>query len=174
MTAQAKPLARRRRLMTRLGVGLGATVLLGSVAILPILPWAMGIVTDARHVYTATVPLDNRGAYLVTDDGVMQLFTWHVQPEGFPADAPTLELGSVRAATIVQKQFAEPNSYRLLNLTTGQSVEWGSSAADGMHLTLRPAGELPPGEYMLIVPSDGMFGGNSLHYFRLDPADEEA
>lgn len=174
MTAAAGALARRRRLMRRVGVGIGATVLLGSIAILPILPWVMGIVTDARHVYTATVPPDNRGAYLVTDDGVMQLFTWHVQPEGFPADAPTLELGSVRAATIVQKQFAEPDSYRLLNLATGQPVEWASSAAEGMHLTLRPAGELPRGEYMLIVPSDGMFGGNTLHYFRLERAGEDA
>lgn len=174
MTSPAPARVRRRRLLTRLGVGIGATVLLGSITILPILPWVMGIVTDARHVYTATVPPDNRGAYLVTKDGVMQLFAWHVQPEGFPADAPTLELGTVRAATIVQKQFGVPDSYRLLNLTTGESVEWASSGADGMHLTLRPAGELPPGDYMLIVPSDGMFGGNTLHYFRLEQATEEA
>ena len=166
--------ARQRRLLKRLGIGAGAAVLLGSVAILPMLPWVMGIVTDAKHVYTATVPVDNRGTYLITEDGVMQLFTWHVQPEGFPTDAPTLEVDSIRAATIVQKQFAEPDSYRLLNVTTGQQVEWASSEADGMHLTLRPAGELVPGEYQFIVPSDGMFGGHTLHYFRLEPAGEEA
>ena len=164
----------RRRVLRRLCVAAGATVLLGSVAILPILPWVMGIVTDARHVYTDFVPADNRGAYLITDDGVMQLFAWHVQPDGFPSDAPTLEPDSIRAATIVQKQFAEPDGYRLLNMTTGQRVEWASSATEGMHLTLRPAGELPPGEYLLIVPSDGMFGGNSLHYFRLEGAGQEA
>ena len=155
-------------------VGVGATVLLGSIAILPILPWVMGIVTDAKHVYTPTVPAENRGAYLVTDDGAMQLFTWHVQPDGFPSDAPTLEPDRIRAATIVQKQFAEPDSYRLLNLTTGQTVEWASSAVDGMQLTLRPAGELPPGEYLFIVPSDSMFGGNTVHYFRLERAGVEA
>jgi len=164
----AEARARRQRVLRRLGIGAGAAVLLGSVAILPMLPWVMGIVTDARHVYTATVPTDNRGAYLVTDDGVMQLFAWHIQPEAFPSDAPTLDLGSIRVATVVQKQFSEVDSYQLLNLTTGQSVDWASSAVDGMQLTLRPAGDLPPGEYVFIVPSDGMFGGNSLHYFRLE------
>ena len=155
-------------------MGIGATALLGAVAILPILPWVMGIVTDAKHVYTPTVPTDNRGAYLVTDDGVMQLFTWHIQPDAFPTDAPTLEPGSIRAATVVQKQFAERDSYQLLNLTTGQEIDWASSAVDRMQLTLRPEGELPPGEYLFIVPSDGMFGGNSLHYFRLERAAGEA
>ena len=173
MTASPEARARRRRLLRRLGVGAGATVLLGSIAILPILPWVMGIVTDARHVYTDSVPVDNRGAYLVTEDGAMQLFTWHVQPEGFPRDAPTLAVGSIRAATVVQKQFAETGSYRLLNLSTGQPVDWGSSSADGMQLTLRPAEQLPSGEYLFIVPSDGMFGGNSMHYFRLAEAGEE-
>ena len=173
MTASPEARARQRRLLRQIGVGAGATVLLGSIAVLPILPWMMGIVTDVRHVYTDSVPPDNRGAYLVTDAGVMQLFTWHVQPEGFPGDAPTLEPGSLRAATVVQKQFAEPDDYQLLNLTTGQAVEWASSVADGMQLTMRPAGELPPGEYLFIVPSDGMFGGNSMHYFRLAAADEE-
>ncbi len=166
--APVQSLAWRRRLVSHLIVGVGATVLLGSIAILPILPWAMGIVTDARHVYTAAVPTDNRGAYLVTDQGAMQLFTWHVEPDGFPADAPTLEAVSIQAAVVVQKQFAEPDSYQLINLTTGQRVGWASSAVDGMQLTLRAAGDLPPGEYVLIVPSDGMFGGSSVHYFRLE------
>ena len=167
MTPARQALA-RRRFVRRLGIGVGVGVLLGSVAILPILPWVMGIVTDARHVYTDTVPIDNRGAYLVTGKGVMQLFTWHVQPDRFPADAPTLEAGSIEAATVVQKQFDEPDNYQLLNLTTGEQVEWASSATDRMQLTLRPAAELPPGDYKFIVPSDGMFGGNSLHYFRLE------
>ena len=165
---------RQRGLLRRLGIGAGAAVLLGSVAILPMLPWVMGIVTDAKHVYTDTVPTDNRGAYLITTEGVMQLFTWHVQPEGFPTDAPTLDAGSITAATVVQKQFDDADSYRLLNLTTGRQVEWASSERDGMHLTLRPASQLAPGAYLLIVPSDGMFGGNTLHYFMLEPAGEEA
>jgi hypothetical protein len=163
----AAVIRRRRRILTRAGVGLGVTGLLGSVAILPALPWVMGIVTDAQHVYTAEVPHENRGAYLVTDRGVMQLFTWYVQPEGFPRDAPTLSAGSVREIAVVQKVFDEQNRYQLIDLTANRSVAFGSSSRDGMRLTLRPEGGLVPAEYLLVVPLDGMFGGQSWHYFRI-------
>jgi hypothetical protein len=160
-------LGRRRRLVTRAGVGIGVTALLGSIAILPALPWAMGIVTDARHVYAAEVPPDNRGAYLVTDRGVMQLFTWYVQPDAFPRDAPTLAPGSVREIAVVQKVFDDQDRYQLIDLTTNRSVAFGSSSTAGMRLTLRPDGALAAGEYLLVVPLDGMFGGQSWHYFRV-------
>ena len=174
MTAVAPTLGWRKSAVARLCIGLGTVVLLGSVAILPILPWPMGIVTDARHVFTAAVPAENRGAYLVTDQGAMQLFTWNVEPPDFPADAPTLDAGSIQAAAVVQKAFAELDSYRLTNMTTGHSLPWASSEAAGMQLTLHPAAELPPGDYALIVPSDGMFGGRSYHYFRIECPGREA
>jgi hypothetical protein len=160
-------IVRRRRLVTRAGVGMGMIALLGSIAILPALPWIMGIVTDARHVYTAEVPADNRGAYLVTDRGVMQLFTWYVEPDEFPRDAPTLPVGSVREIAVVQKAFDDQDRYQLIDLTDNRSVAWSSSSRDGMRLTLRLEGSLAAAEYLLVVPQDGMFGGQSWHYFRI-------
>jgi hypothetical protein len=160
-------IVRRRRLVTRAGVGIGVAALLGSIAILPALPWIMGIVTDARHVYAAELPRDNRGAYLVTDRGVMQLFTWYVQPDGFPRDAPTLPEGSVREIAVVQKAFDDQDRYQLIDLTANRSVAWASSSRDGLRLTLRPDGALAAAEYVLVVPLDGMFGGQSWHYFRI-------
>jgi hypothetical protein len=168
-SAPMSPVAmvRRRRLVTRAGVGIGVSALLGSIAILPVLPWVMGIVTDARHVYAAEIPRDNRGAYLVTDQGVMQLFTWYVQPDEFPRDAPTLPEGSVREIAIVQKAFDDQDRYQLIDLTANRSVALAPGSKDGMKLTLRPVGALPAAEYLLVVPLDGMFGGQSWHYFRI-------
>jgi hypothetical protein len=161
-------IVRRRRLVTRAGVGVGVTALLGSIAILPALPWVMGIVTDAQHVYAAEVPRENRGAYLVTDRGVMQLYTWYVEPDGFPRDAPTLREGSVGEIAVVQKAFDVQDRYQLIDLTDDRSVTWASTSTDGMQLTLRPDGALAAAEYVLVVPLDGMFGGQSWHYFRID------
>jgi hypothetical protein len=144
---------------------MGVTALLGSVAILPALPWVMGIVTDARHVYAAEVPRDNRGAYLVTDRGVMQLYTWYVEPDGFPGDAPTLPAGSIREIAVVQKVFDDPEHYQLIDVSANRSIPWASSSKDGMRLTLRPEDDLQAADYLLVIPLDGMFGGQSWHYF---------
>lgn len=159
-------LLQRRRRIARYGVGLGASLLLGAVAILPILPWPMGIVADAQHVFISQVPEENKGAYLVTGDGVMQLFTWRIEPPSFPDDAPTLDRDRVDAVVIVQKQFDEARNYRLYNLTSEQQVSWQAVSTDKQRLQLDP-GPLEPGEYMLVVPTDSMFGGKTWHYFRL-------
>jgi hypothetical protein len=166
-TLSPTAIVRRRRLVTRAGVGMGVTALLGSVAILPALPWVMGIVTDARHVYAAEVPLENRGAYLVTDQGVMQLFTWYVEPDGFPGDAPTLAEGSVREIAVVQKAFDDQDRYQLIDLTDNRTVSWSTSSKDGMRLTLVPEAALAAADYLLVIPLDGMFGGQAWHYFRI-------
>lgn len=36
-----------------------------------------------------------------------------------------------------------------------------------MRLTLDPSGALPPGDYLLIVPTDSLYGGVTWQYFRL-------
>jgi hypothetical protein len=162
--AIARPrLGRPRVVLTALGV-IG---LLGAVAILPALPWLMGIVTDARHSYTADVPAENRGAYLVTSDGAMQLFAWYVDLDAFPSDAPTLQQGAVSAFAVVQKQHAAVDDYRLLRLSNGQRIPWADSSEDGMKLVLVPSVALQPDEYELIAPTDSMFGGVTRHFFRI-------
>lgn len=164
-SAEQTKTARRRR-MAALRVWLGFAFLVGLMAILPVLPWLMGIVTDAKHVYTDSVPEENRGAYLQTTNGAMQLYTWRVEPPNFPEDAPTLERASLQSIVVVQKLFDEVDRYRLYNLETNQQVQWVGSSSEAMQLTLAPP-DLSPGPYMLVVPTDSMYGGNTWHYFRL-------
>jgi hypothetical protein len=168
--AMAQPAAaaldRRRRRIARTGVVIGATFLLGAVASLPLMPWPMGIVTDAQHVYIDAVPAENKGAYLVSEDGVMQLYTWRVEPADFPGDAPTLASGTIDAVAIVQKQYDPPADYLLYDLTTDRAVPWQQGAEQDGRLVLQPPA-LSAGDYMLVVPTDSMFGGKTWHYFHL-------
>ena len=156
----------RRKRVTRWGVWGGVLLLFGLVLSLPILPWTMGIVTNAKHTYIAQLPTENKGAYLMTDQGVMQLFTWYVEPEEFPVDAPVLAAGSVQAVAVVQKQFDQPENYQLYSLTEQRLIAWKSFQTQGTQLILTP-GPLAPGEYELVVPTDSMFGGTSEHFFAL-------
>lgn len=166
-TLSTKQLMLRRHRISVFGIGSGVVVLLGLVAVLPVIPWTMGIVRNVKHVYTSSVPGENRGAYLVTDQGVMQLFAWYVEPSDFPEDAPTLDASSLHSIAIVQKQFSEPNQYQLYDMTTATLLDWTGVQKSGMKLTLIP-GKLAPGRYMLVVPLDSMFGGVTIHYFQLE------
>jgi|GEM_PF-125587 len=169
---QSKPwtpesLAHRRKRVTTWGVGFGVVTLLGLVASLPVLPWTMGIVTSAKHVYIDQVPEENRGFYLLTDQGVMQIFTWNLEPGEFPNDAPSLEAHSIRSMAVVQKLFDQPENYRLYNLTEDHQIPWQSTHSHGMQLYFQPQ-SLSPGEYMFVAPTDSMYGGKTWHYFRLE------
>lgn len=156
--------ARRRRIDTIATVG-GATAIFGALIMLSVLPWAAGIVKDVKHVFIPSLPTDNEGAYLMTDQGVMELFEWYLEPDDFPEDAPTLQASSVHSVAIVMKQFDLPEHYVLVNGTTGDVIRWGSVSKEGTQLILTPAAPLPPGEYELTAPTDGMFGGSTYHYF---------
>ena len=159
-------IAIRRKKVTQWGVSAGVIFLFGLVISLPILPWTMGIVTDAKHVYTDNLPADNRGAYLFTSLGVMQLYSWYVEPEEFPQDAPILDVTSFQSVAVVQKQFDVPDNYRLYDMTTAQIVPWKSFQKNGMQMILTP-GSLSPGDYELVAPTDSMFGGDTMHFFSL-------
>ncbi len=156
----------RRRRLRSLGVIVGVSILAGTIISVPILTWIMGINGDVQHVYTETLPTDNRGAYLLTDQGVMQLFAWHLELDQVPEDAPTLDAAGLDAVAIVQKQFYPPEQYALLRIDAGVRIDWQSSRQEGTQLFLDP-GPLQPGAYMLIVETDEMFGGRTYHYFRV-------
>lgn len=143
----------------------GLLTMLGALLLLPVLPWAMGIVGPVTHVYTDTVPAENKGTYLVTDQGVMQLFTWRVEVPEFPADAPALSASTLREVAVVQRAFEEPAAFQLLALDDGgQIVPWaGSREGTGQLRLLLPP--LPPGRYELVIPTDSSFGGVTRHFF---------
>lgn len=148
-----------------LAIGGGAAALVLLMAVLPFLPFPMGIVTDAKHVYTDTVPAENRGAYLTTDDGAMQLYTWRVEPTEFPSDAPGVQADRIHDVVVVLKVYDPPEDYRLYELDGGHEVRWVSTGEDDAgHLVLHPP-VLSPGRYMLVVPTDSMYGGVTRHYF---------
>jgi hypothetical protein len=96
----------------------------------------------------------------------MQLYTWRVEPAEFPGDAPTLDKGGIEAVAVVQKQYDPPADYLLLDLSTNESIRWQESAQQDGRLVLTPPA-LTAGDYMLIVPTDSMFGGKTWHYFHL-------
>lgn len=147
-----------------IGAASGALVLL--MASLPFLPFPMGIVAEAQHVYIDEIPAENRGAYVTTDDGVMQLFTWRVEPTEFPTDAPAFDPERIRSIAIVLKVFDPPENYMLYEYDTSHRVRWlRTDEVDG-HLLLVPP-RLSPGRYMLVVPTDSMYGGSTRHYFSI-------
>ncbi len=145
-------------------------VMFGSIAVLPALPWLMGIVTDVQHSYTQTVPIGNKGTYLVTDDGVMQLYAWNFDPGEFPSDAPTLSADRIVDVEIVARAFDEVDRYVLYDLDEGRRIEWTSAPTTERTMTLTWAGTLSDGHYVLIVPTDSSFGGVTRHYFALASA----
>ncbi len=146
---------------------IGVIAIFLALVSLSILPWAAGIVKDVKHVYIPYLPTDNDGAYLMTNQGVMELFEWYIEPDDYPSDAPTLQTANVHSIAIVMKQFDVPEHYVLMNGTTGEQIRWGTVSQNGTQLILTPASPLPAGEYELVVPTDGMFGGDTYHYFIL-------
>ncbi|HZD78861.1 MAG TPA: hypothetical protein VE646_02315 [Actinomycetota bacterium] len=161
--AALSPRSIRRR---RRGLILGLTVLMGAVAALPAIPWLMGIVTNAKSSYTAEIPAENRGTYVVTPDGVTQLYSWSILLDQMPADAPVLERADVDMFAVVQKQFDRLSNYRLIHLADDAEIPLRLVSERGMQLLLRPE-RLAAGAYLFVVPSDSMFGGSTYQYFRI-------
>lgn len=151
----------RTRRIAIAGAAVGMILLMGS---LPFLPFPMGIVADAKHVYIDAVPSENRGAYVTTDDGVMQLYTWRVPPTEFPSDAPTFRPDRIRSLDVVLKVYDPPENYRLYEFDTSHEVAWVEASESEDALTLVPP-RLDEARYMLVVPTDSMYGGTTRHYF---------
>ena len=150
----------------KVAVILGAIFVLALLVAPTVIPWIFGIVVDAQHVYLDEVPEENRGAYLVTEQGAMQLYNWHLPLAELPADAPALNAGDLQAVSIVMKQLEPSEAYDLFELETGALMNWQRSWREGRQLLLDP-GSLPAGDYMLVIPTDDMFGEKTYHYFRL-------
>ncbi len=160
---------RRLRLRVRLyGMVSVLVVLFGVLFVLPYLPYLSGMVTDVQqNVYFQDLPDDAVGDYLATTKGYMPLFEWYMPLQAAPRDAPTLEMGELQQMVVFQKVLFQQDDYMLYQLETGDRMLWMGSDSLPRRINLQP-GMLLPGSYMLIIPTNGMFGGNVYHYFRID------
>jgi hypothetical protein len=161
-------LARRRFRIKAVSIGLSATFILGAVALLPVAPLYMGIANARfKSVYIQEVPVENNGVYLVTNQGVMQIYSWSIEPDDYPSDTAVLKASGLQHFVIVSKQFDDPVNYRLYSLTTGQIIPWQSFDHKNGELILN-AGPLNTGQYELDTPTDNMFGGHTWQFFTLN------
>ncbi len=160
-------LKKRRLRMQGIIVGTVAAAILSAVALMPLAPVYMGIANAKfKSVYIQQVPADNNGVYLLTDQGVLQVYSWSIEPEDYPDDTAVLSAATLHRFVVVSKQFDDAVNYKLLSLQTGEFVPWQSFDQKGTELTLDP-GSLPPGQYELTTPTDNMFGGDTYEFFTL-------
>lgn len=157
---RSDPLGWRRRAV--LTIAAIVTLAAAGTALLPVLTGSAG---DVRHSYTADLPIENRGIYLLTDRGVMQLYRWDIVLESFPQDAPTLT--EVDRIAVVARVIAPPDRYVLYDLDRGRTVGWLAADRHETYLELVPP-RLAAGRYLVVAPADSSFGGTVRHYFAID------
>lgn len=145
--------------------GLGLLLLAGLLA-LSLFPSALGIVANAQHVRIEQIPENNAGAYLLTEQGAIPIYDWRMPMSKLPPDALALETGSLRTLVIAGRQVHPSTAYVLYDLGRQHTVGWQSVQRQGRQLLLQPP-RLAPGDYLLIVPTEDVFGSNTYHYFRL-------
>ncbi|MGE5224294.1 MAG: hypothetical protein ACM3PY_17800 [Omnitrophica WOR_2 bacterium] len=168
-TAPLSPemLVKRRFRVKAIVIGVSAAGILSAVALLPVVPIYMGIANARfKSVYIQQVPTDNNGVYLVTNQGVLQVYSWSIEPEDYPGDSAVLNTTDIQHIVVVSKQFDVAANYRLYSLSTGEVIPWQSYEKNGTQLTLNP-GLLEAGQYELQTPTDNMFGGDTWQYFTL-------
>lgn len=124
-------------------------------------------------------PADDRGAYLLLNDphnpkyaGDLLKLVETSEP-GVVDQASEAHLLSreVNAVLLQSAAFGEDSDYRVYRLgqdTTGPMAHVRDPEAKQMRI--RPqGGTWEPGDYLIDVPSEGMFGGRSYFQFAIDP-----
>ncbi len=160
-----KELHRVRMKVRFIGIVSVLVAAFGFMALLPVLPFLMGLVGDVQqNVYVSELPPGAVGDFMVTPKGIMPLYEWYMPLQSAPNDAPVLQTGEAQQVIIFQKQTYPPEDYQLYTLETGERIPWAGSQRTYGQITLT-APLLMPGSYMLVVPTNGMFGGEIYHYF---------
>ena len=153
----------RRR---NLGVIAGAVILLVALVVPAVLPWLTDGLAEIPDFYVTSVPEDVRGAYAITDRGVMQLFGWTMIMQSAPDEAPTFAVDELQGLAVVMPNVGTADAYPLISLATGERIAWQSAVQDGQRLMLDP-GPLAAGDYLLEVSTGSLFGAATYHYFHL-------
>ena len=155
------------------GVGL---VLIALFSI-PLTPLLGGIPSgSAEQKIMTELPERASGAYLTLSDGQqtgdLKLFPWSFPIDDIPEESPVVSPTQVQGLTIMQKGLDEPQRYHLYHVEDEESHPVPLQAQEiefQRQLSLLPAEPLEPGDYMLDIPTGGMFAGREYYYFRVDP-----
>jgi hypothetical protein len=139
---------------------------LGVLAACALVLGAVGPVVDARPERVQRDAQMGHGAYLLTEEGTVRLYHWHMPLSDLPRDCPLLDATDLRAVLIVTGQPLHADAYHLHRLGAGVQVAWRSVERKGRQFLLDP-GPLAPGGYLLTMPTHDLFGSKTYHYFRL-------
>jgi len=171
--AEAKPKVRIPR-----GTAVGVGVMLLFLFSIPLAPLLSGIPTgQPEHKLMRNLPDRADGAYLALSDGrqsgVLKLFAWSFPVDNFPSESPVISPAQLQNVTISQKGLAEPQRYFLYRLEgddAGHPITLQAQETEFQRrMELSPAEPLAAGDYMLDIPTGGMFAGREYYYFRVDP-----
>lgn len=152
---------RLHRVLTLIGV----TIIFGSLLAIPVLPFVMNILGPIKSSYTATVPKDADGAFLVTPHGQMELFPWSFPLNDFPGDAPALARSAIHGLMIQQNSLDFWQKYSLYNYDSQQGVPLRLARSTATRYYLLPVHPLRSGRYLLLMPAAGSFGDQVWCYF---------
>jgi heme/copper-type cytochrome/quinol oxidase subunit 1 len=159
------------------GMMLGVGLILVALLSIPLAPLVSGIPNgQAQQKIMTDLPDRASGAYLTLSDGQqagdLKLFPWSFPIDDFPKESPMVSPAQVQSLTIRQKGLDEPQRYLLYHLEDeaihtipmlSQEIEFQRQ------LSLTPVEPLEVGNYMLDIPSGGMFAGREYYYFQVDP-----
>lgn len=167
-----------RRIPSRLTFGIGLVLLaLFSIPLVPLLSGIPEPEGQPKHELMRRLPDRAYGAYLALQgggqSGFLKLFPWSFPTEKFPSESPVVGPNQVRNLTISQKGLDEPDRYLLYKMEgkTSHPVALRTQmTAFQRQLTLTPVAPLQAGNYLLDIPTGGMFAGREYYYFSIDPA----
>jgi heme/copper-type cytochrome/quinol oxidase subunit 1 len=166
---------RRGRRVPR-GFLLGAGAVLLALLSVPVIPLITGIPSagDVQQPLMSQLPDRANGAYLEAGDGtqsgLVKLFAWAFPLDELPQESPAIHPSHFQGFIVQQKGLDDPEHYRLYHLQDGDSVPLSSTVTSFQtQLRLVPTEPLEEGDYMLDIPSGGMFAGREYYYFRIDP-----
>lgn len=156
---------------------IGVALILITLFSIPLAPLLSGIPSgQAQQKIMTELPDRAAGAYLSLSDGQqagnLKLFPWSFPIDEFPEESPVVSPAQLQNLTVKQKGLAEPQSYLLYHLED-EAVHQVTLKAQEIdfqrQLSLTPVAPLEEGNYMLDIPTGGMFAGREYYYFRVDP-----
>jgi cytochrome c oxidase cbb3-type subunit 1 len=158
------------------GLILGTGFVLAALISVPIIPLMAGVPEhSAKQPVSGELPDRASGAYLEYHDGQttgrVKLFPWSYPLEEMPEESPAIAPQNLTGIFIQQKGLADAESYHLFHLEDGDSIPLDATVLSFQkQLHLATQQPLEAGEYLLDIPTGGMFAGRQYYYFQVDPS----